>query len=156
MKVDNLILQVPTNDISNISHLVNEEGFAIQGKETEVEQKLFDSSNDMVNLAKIALNKYPNINKVVLVNRPERIDKTEKMSDKANNTLANLVENLSNSKIQIASHNLKCQGLTKYQVFGDIQNRYDGIHMNGNNGKHAITNSFKNIFRQMKIKSTLN
>ena len=104
----------------------------------------------MANLASIAINKYPNIKKVILIDRPARLDKMAKISEISNNHLKEIIEKMNNEKIVIAHHDLHKQGLTKDEVFGDKDNRRnDGIHPNGIYGKKAIQTSFSNIMKKM-------
>ena len=156
VKVDNLILQTPTNDISNLSHLVEENGTPKMSKELELHQALHNSSHYMVKFAQLTFDNYPSTKKVILVNRPPRIDKMMEHSNTSNNILEELVAKSGNPNIIIAKHNIHDQGLTHDQVFGKQNPRYDGIHLNGEKGKQSLLQSFTNIFAQAKIKSTKN
>ena len=59
-KVDNLILQSPTNNISNISNKINNNGTVNVEHTNEVKNAAIDSSWTMLKLAEIAITKYPN------------------------------------------------------------------------------------------------
>ena len=59
--VDNLYLQTPTNDISNMNELINENGYALEGCNDEVNKKAYNSSLYMTRFATITLETFPDI-----------------------------------------------------------------------------------------------
>ena len=77
-KVDNLFLQTPTNDISNISDIVNDDGMAIEGMDDTLNKQAYNSSWAMTRFASMALNKFPDIKEVILIDIPVRVDKMKK------------------------------------------------------------------------------
>ena len=61
--VDYLYLQTPTNDITNLSHLVKDNGTVNEKDINEVNTSSYKSSWAMVNYASIAVKNYPSIKK---------------------------------------------------------------------------------------------
>ena len=145
-KVDNLYLQTPTNDITNISEMVNENGVPKHGMDETVNNKAYHSSWSMTRFAQIALEKYPDIKNVILINRPVRVDKMNKISQLSNDNLKEIVTKINNPKIRISEHNIHTQGETKENIFGHYNDtRNDGIHMNGPNGKSSPIKFHKHL-----------
>ena len=92
--------------------------------------------------------KVPSHKKVVLIDRPVRVDKMSNVSEKSNAYLKEIVDQMNNVNISVANHNIHKQGATKDEIVGEFNNkRNDGIHPNGNKGKNALQASFLNIFK---------
>ena len=87
---------------------------------------------------------------------PPRLDHLKDINKAANDYLFNNINKINNNKIVVVDHNLPLQGLSQEDVFGlKTDNRYDGIHLNGQFGKQAITKSLINIFIQSGISRKL-
>ena len=143
--MDNLILQSSANDITNLKPDITTENIV------EIQSKADETSRLMVHLADRATREYPNINKVVILALPPRLDSLSEISEKANNALKEEVKKYNNDKICVVEPNIALQGLTKENVFGSKSERNDGVHMNGKHGKEAYTNSIINALKSSGI-----
>ena len=144
-KVDNLILQTPSNDLSNLNDQL------IDQTPNDCKEKLRESSRMLAYLANRAISEYPQIRKVLVMARVPRLDSLEKHNEVANELLKEEIEALGNSKIIYCEHNIHLQGLTKEQVFGQPGGRNDGIHCNGSLGERSVRDSFVNVIRSNLI-----
>ena len=146
-RVDNLVMQAPIADITNLATLVEE------GKTDKASELARDSSAVMVHLAKRAIEEYPSISKVIVIKRPIRLDNLESLSKFSNDVLEQKITNLNSNKILVAEHNVNYQGLSKEDVFGTPSARNDGVHMNGRLGRKAFTTSMINVLNSCGILS---
>ena len=148
VKIDNLFMQTPTNDITNLSEHVHNDTTIKSNKKDMVHTVIYNSSKSMVNFASFALENYP-IDLVVLIDRPMRIDKMSKISELSNKYLKEIIEKMNNEKITIAHHSIHKRGERRVEIFGDHKiSNYDGIHLRGKKGKQAIQKSFTDIIKQ--------
>ena len=63
-----------------------------------VKQTAYKSSWNMASFATIALDKYPEIKRIVLVDRPVRVDKMSKICKMSNDYLKEIVGKINNKK----------------------------------------------------------
>ena len=133
VKTDDLILQAPTNDISNVSELINKHGTVDGCNVNIVNDAAMEYSWTMVKLAEIVIKKYPNVYKVIIIKRPPY----RKGESFANTYLEQVVEDTQNNKVITAKHNLETLGLIQEQIFGSTSDRFNGINIYGPKGQQS-------------------
>ena len=105
----------------------------------------------MTSLADRATRQDPNIKKVIIIERPARVDSLESVNKISNLCLKEEIANLGNSKVIFGVHNIEHQGFNKDQVFGQKSDRNDGVHFNGEWGKGVYADSLKNVLNTCGI-----
>ena len=147
--VDNLFLQMPTNDISSLSQYVNNKGTIELEKIDMVHTFIYNMTKTMISFASSSLDNYP-IKLVILIDIPIRIDKMSDLSKLANKYLRENLKKLKNNKrIILANHSIHQQGHSLQKIFGNYQTyNFDRIHLRGVMGRQVMQKSFTDIIRQ--------
>ena len=150
---DYLILSAPTVDITN----VDTTNFSPSESTTEIKQEVIVSCQNMMEVAENALKKNIRLKKVILMSHPPRFDTADvdpmslkqAMAKFANRTILQLwLDSPLKHKIFIGEHRLECSIETlKLRYTDDKNGRYDGVHMYGNAGKKAYSNSVLTILK---------
>ena len=142
---DNLVLQSPANDITNLS----------QVPEHQHQGWAEASSRNMVNIAEQAIIKYPNIKKVVLLEHLPRADSDHNaaLAVHSNSALRKFASSsIFSNQIVVASHpslDLLTEKKT-VAIFGP-RNRGDGIHLRGSEGPRRHTSSVISALQSVGI-----
>ena len=115
----------------------------------------------MFKIAEKALNKNPQLQKVVIINRIERYDTEESDPYRVKSQLSKLgnteYERLWNEstykdKIIVSKTNLNITGSTIEKRFGSMEDQYfDGIHTTSGHGKTVLTQNLLNILHDSTI-----
>ena len=147
--VDNLILQAPSVDITNLKLQTNNEEFNIN--------KAKESSEVMVEVACDALENNKDM-KIVILERTPRYDDKADLSEFSNFVLQELVRKAKHKygdRLMYGSHILDSEGTTREARYGrpGVTPRYDGLHLRGVLGKQAYTNSVINILSEAGVSS---
>ena len=150
-KYENVILSAPTVDITNLDTSKTKPSDNIE----IFKQDVLISCKNMFTAAQKALNAHKQIKKAILIEHPDRFDTEDKdpLSIKAElvryaNRLYQQLWFESNLKhrIILGQHRLQCLEKTRLERFTDRRShRYDGVHMYGESGRRAYTNSVLSI-----------
>ena len=150
-----LVLAAPTVDITNlntsqVSDLDNIEVY---------KQQVAVSCQNIFNVAQNALSKHKTLQKVVIMDHPNRHDVSKvdptglkpKLAKFANATLSRLwTSSAMKEKIVLGKHNMDSSGESVPAIYRDSwTGRYDGIHMYGRDGSRAYTMSVINIIQSV-------
>jgi hypothetical protein len=132
----NLIIQAPCNDITNIKNVQNS-----YQRNSLAEQ----SSLNTVAIVEKALTEFSYLERVLILERPPRVDGLEELSDFSNKILRGAVQN-SRMRNRIVVRSLKSLQLTtedrKVDIFGSPSSaKSDGVHMVGKLGRQLYTDS---------------
>ena len=150
-----LVMQAPSVDITNMKRVVNKTSKQYQKGEAST------SSFNTIKTAEKALQKFPNLKGVLIVERAPRHDNMREISQFSNQELhRHLKHSLYKDKIKIGLHTLDFEGEEKDSVYGSnkTNTKPDGYHLRGPNGKNSFTKSLLNIFNKAglnKKKKTL-
>ena len=146
-----LVLSAPTMDISNLDTT----RVTASDNVDRFKQQVISSCQNMINIAQDALAKHPELKKVTIMNHTPRFDTPDvdpvglkhNLANFANSCLLELwMDCTMKDKIFIGSHNLESSGAQKTHRYTDERSRkYDGVHLYGNAGKAAYTESVLNI-----------
>ena len=154
-KFSHLILGAPTVDITNLdtSKLTELDNIEVY------KQKAIVSSQNIFTVAKHALERHPNLEKIVILEHNPRFDVAvadptglkPKLAKFANAKLAQLVNSsVLKDKLVIGKHNLDCSGERINGMYTDNRNgRFDGVHLYGREGYRAFTSSLLNIIKSV-------
>ena len=142
---DNLVLQSPANDVTNLSQVPEHQhqGWAEQ------------SSRNMVNIAEQAILANPNMKKVVLLEHLPRADSDHlaALAIHSNSALHQFASSsIFSNQIVVASHsglNPSTEEKT-VAIFGP-RNRGDGIHLRGSEGPRRHTSSVISALKSVGI-----
>ena len=136
-RYDNLILMAPTNDISNLKTIKNQE---------KRENLARLSARNTVYVAEQALEKFPSLKEVLIMEQPVRVDNLAELSNLSTRKLRECAQSSPLAgKIRIGSNQAgSCTTEDqKKAVFGSASSsKADGIHMRGEDGKQFMTNTF--------------
>ena len=150
-----LVMQAPSVDITNLKRVGNKTSKQYQKGEAST------SSFNTIKTAEKALQKFPNLKGVLIVERAPRHDNMREISQFSNQELhRHLKHSLYKDKIKIGLHTLDFEGEEKDSVYGSnkTNTKPDGYHLRGPNGKNSFTKSLLNIFNKAglnKKKKTL-
>ena len=143
-------LQIPNDAINSMEHL---------------KDNVRKVSENMYTLAEKYLQKFPNIDNVILLKQPYRCDssdhETNQMKSKLCDFSSRVLDDLWLSRgcpnnIKIADEKLECQGELKRARFGhENQFNYDGIHYNGELGTQHFTGSMINALSESLYSNSL-
>ena len=139
------MLLTPANDVTNLKEKIE------KGDVETVGKLVSDSSKVMAYLADRAVREFPNIKKVIVMERTPRVDNLEKASTIANKILEEEIKRIGNHKVVFKKHNIATQGLTKDQVFGVKGGRNDGVRLNVPNGEESYRKIVVNILEECGI-----
>ena len=127
-----LIVLTPSNNITNIENFDSQE-------QNELTVK---TALDTVSIVEKAIEDFPSLEKIVIVELPPRADSTRlsELTEFCNFTLRGKVQKSKYHK-QITIANLdNLYDYTYEDIFGfPSSQKYDGIHMKGKHGRHAYT-----------------
>ena len=148
---DHLVLAAPTVDITNL----NASKMKPEDTTEALKQKVEESCQNMLKTAENALANNTGLRKVIIMNHAPRFDTGKvdpiglkpKLAMYANSFLLELwLDSPQKDNILIGSHNLECSPRQKMDRYTDVQSgHYDGVHMYGESGKTAYTESVLNI-----------
>ena len=154
--IENLFLQIPTNDISSLSQYVDNRGTIELNRIDMVHTFIYNLTKTMINFANFSLENYP-IKLAILIDIPMRIDKMSDLSKLANKYLRENLKKLNNKRIIIANHSIHKQGHNLPKIFGNHQMyNFDRIHLRGVMGRQVMQKSFTNIIRQALPPESIN
>ena len=143
-----LALAAPTDDISNLK--------TSNHSRSDLEKQVTDSCENMINIAKDALDKHK-LENIIVVEHPPRFDdkiRTE-LASFANTVLKKKIEKLGENRILIGNHSLKCVGIGKTfeaRYRNTLTRRMDGLHFFGPLGVKTYSESLINIFTPLNKK----
>ena len=139
---DVLIVSCPTVDISNTD--------PTRMNMNKIEEKVFQSSKNMMNIAEEAIAKHRSLKQVIIMEHPPRFDGMKsQLVQVANNALKDLHANSPcKDMIFIGQHSLESHGvgdmhLARYQ--DSFTGRYDGVHLYGAAGARDYTDSVDSL-----------
>ena len=142
---DNLVLQSPANDLTNLSQVPEQQhqGWAEQ------------SSRNMVNIAEQAISRNQNIKKVVLLEHLPRVDSDHlaALANHSNSALRQFAaSSIFSNQIFVASHSSlnPINEEKTIAIFGP-RNRGDGIHLRGSEGPRRHTSSVISALQSVGI-----
>ena len=146
-----LALSAPTVDISNLDTTQVTASDSVD----RFKQQVISSCQNMIIIAQDALANHPELKKVTIMNHAPRFDTPDvdpvglkhNLAKFANSCLLELwMDCTMKDKIFIGSHNLESSGAQRTHRYTDERSRkYDGVHLYGNAGKAAYTESVLNI-----------
>ena len=153
-KYDVLVMSAPTVDITNLD--------TAQVKATDnvefFKQEVLISSKNMISAAENTLKSELNIKKAIILCHPPRFDRPEvdplmlkqKLAKFANDQLHQLwLDSPLKDKIFIAEHKLNCNMNVRMDRYTDEHTKkYDGIHMYGESGRSAYTESVVSALKE--------
>ena len=147
---DHLVLAAPTDDITKLDTVSTKPDESTEAFKRKIEE----SCKSIVNIAENAL-KDTNVKSVTIMNHSPRFGThntdpillKQKLANFANHFLLELwFDSPFKNKITIGSHSLECSPGDRDKRFRDDKTgHFDGIHMFGNLGKLAYTDSVINI-----------
>ena len=138
-RVDNLVIQAPANDKTNLGDMENLTS-------EEAKTKVSEYSKVLAYLANRATQEYPQLKRVIVMGRAPRADVLENKSKLANLVLQDEIKKLDNDKVRYFEHTIANQGYNKDQVFGVKGGRNDGVHLNGEYGVRSYMDSIAKAF----------
>ena len=126
-----------------------------------LKQEVFIASQNMVSAARNIILKNPGVEKVLILDRTPRFDLPSAdpnqlksiLSEYGNKVFRDVLENCDvKAKISIASHTLPSE--LQQNLYGHPDRRgYDGIHLNGPDGRNHYTRSVCNILQRFLSKT---
>ena len=126
-----------------------------------LKQEVFVASQNMVSAARNIILNNPGVEKVLILDRTPRFDLPSadptnlksKLSEYGNKVFRDVLENCDvKAKISVASHTLPNQ--LQQNLYGHPDRRgYDGIHLNGPDGRNHYTRSVCNILQRFLSKT---
>ena len=148
---DHLVLTAPTVDITNI----DTSKFKPNDDTNGLKEKAGLSCYNMIKIAEDSLKNHPKLKNVTILGHTPRYDSREidpaglkpNIAHFANNYLLELwLYSPLKDKIHIGNHNLECSGAVRAQRYTDGRTgRHDGVHMYGEAGKKAYSESLLNV-----------
>ena len=151
---DALVLSAPTVDITNM----NTAKLTPSDTTEAFKQQVVISCKNMMTVAENALKSYPSLRKVVIMEHTPRFDSPDVDPLGIKPILAIMANNIFQQRwldsplkgrIFIGIHNLNCSiQLREARYTNAKTGKFDGIHMYGEDGKEATTNSIIEILKQ--------
>ena len=136
-RYENLILMAPTNDISNLKTIKSQE---------EREHLARLSAMNTVYVAEQAMEKFPSLKEVLIMEHPVRVDNLAELSNLSNRKLRECARTSPLAgRMRIGSNQAESCNTEEQRkaVFGPAaSSKSDGIHMRGEDGKKFMTNTF--------------
>ena len=143
--VNNLVIQASTTDITNVKGKSRNEKFKVAT----------ESSINMVKIAEETIDNYKDIEKLLIIQRPPRVDEMEEFSQLSNEILKDQINKSKHSdKILYGQHDylVKMDERDSFRLYGSPRSPgYDGIHMRGTEGSQLFMTSILNIFKEAKL-----
>ena len=141
-----LILQSSSVDITNLKNIESNDPF--------LRQQVSTSSFNMIKIAERAIQNFPNVREVLILERAPRYDKMKELNKFSNAELHRFLnESQLKEQIKIGLHILDFDEEMRPFVYGTkvLNTNYDGIHLRGPEGRTAFTRSFLHILYMAKV-----